>query len=62
MGNMQPWDVVLLVAGGYVAITALVRLMLRRRDQLVEQFREEVHREKRRRRNRAATAKRQEAA
>ncbi len=62
MGNMEAWDVVLLVAGGYLAITALVRLMLRRRDHLVAQFRDEVHREKRRRQMKAAMAERQKAA
>jgi len=61
MGTMEVWDVVLLVAGGYVAVTALVRLMIRRRDQLLEQFRADVAREKRRRRAKQA-AERQEAA
>ena len=50
MGSMDGWDVALLVVAVYVAITALVRLMSRRRDQLVQQFREEVAKEKDRRR------------
>ena len=62
MGNMEAWDLVLLVAGGYVAIAALVRLMLRRRDQFVERFRVEVRREKRRRRAKAAAAEERKAA
>ena len=47
---MDGWDVALLVAAGYLAVTALVRLMIRRRNQLVEHFRQDVKREKRRRR------------
>jgi hypothetical protein len=49
MGTMDGWDIALLVGAGYVAATALVRLMIRRRDQMVEQFRQEVQRERRRR-------------
>ena len=47
---MDGWDVALLVAAGYLAVTALVRLMIRRRDQLVAHFRRDVEKEKRRRR------------
>ena len=47
---MDGWDVALLVAAGYLAVTALVRLMIRHRNQLVEHFRRDVKREKRRRR------------
>ncbi len=43
---MDVFDVVLLVAAAFVAVWALVRLMTKRRDQLIEQFREEVKREK----------------
>jgi len=46
MGNMGGWDVALLAAAGYIAVTALVRLMIRRRDQLVGEFREQLTREK----------------
>jgi heme exporter protein D len=48
-GIMDVWNVALLVAAAYVAITALARLMIRRRNQLMEQFRQEVEKEKRRR-------------
>ncbi len=57
MGSMDGWDVALLVAAGYVAATALVRLMIRHRDQLLNKFHEEVKREKKRR---AAEERRQE--
>jgi hypothetical protein len=36
MGNMDSWDVTLLVVAGYLAITSLVRLMARRRNQVYE--------------------------
>ncbi|HUT13907.1 MAG TPA: hypothetical protein VMY42_25685 [Thermoguttaceae bacterium] len=48
MGNMDGWDVALLVAAGYVAATALVRLMTRRRDQLLDEFHRELAKRKRR--------------
>ena len=46
---MDAWNVAILAAAGYVAVTALVRLMIRRRNQMLEQFRREVEKEKRRR-------------
>jgi len=46
---MDGWDIALLAAAGYLAVTALVKLMIRRRDQLREEFRQELEREKRRR-------------
>jgi hypothetical protein len=44
---MDRWSVVLLAAVGYLAVMFLVRLMIRRRDRLVEQFREEMEEAKR---------------
>jgi hypothetical protein len=41
---MDGWDVVLLVAAGYVALSALVRLMLRRRNQMFDELRQQVGR------------------
>ena len=49
MGNMDGWDVALLVVAGYVAIVTLVRLMIRRREQMLAKFRREVEKEKARR-------------
>ena len=49
MGNMDGWDVALLVAAGYVAVTALVRLMIRRRNQAVAEFRKQLAQERQRR-------------
>ncbi len=37
--DMDGWEIALLATAGYVAVTTLVRLMLRRRDQMVEQLR-----------------------
>jgi len=48
MGSMDGWDVALLVAAGYVAATALVRLMIRRRDQLLDEFHREMAKRKQR--------------
>jgi hypothetical protein len=62
MDSMDGWSLALLVAGGYVAITALVRLMVRRRNQLMDQFREEVQREKGRRGAEGRRAKTSKAA
>jgi hypothetical protein len=39
---MNRWDVVLLVVVGYVATMALVRLMIRYRGQLLDEFRCQV--------------------
>ncbi len=39
---METWDIALLVVAGYVATYGLARLMTRRRDQLIEQFREQM--------------------
>ena len=59
---MDGWDVALLVAAGYIAVTALVRLMIRRRDQLVEHFRRDVKKEKGRRRAQRQQAQRDRVA
>ena len=48
MGNMDSSDVVLLAMAGYLALMSLVRLMLRRRNQLMDEFRQEVADEKKR--------------
>jgi hypothetical protein len=48
MGAMDNWDVTLLVVMGYLAIVALVRLMARRRDQLLDEFRRQIEEEQKR--------------
>ena len=42
MENMDGWDVALLAAAAYIAATALVRLMIRRRDQRLGEFRKRM--------------------
>ena len=39
---MDRWDIVIIAAAGYVAVTTLVRLMAARRNQLVDQVRKQV--------------------
>ena len=39
---MNRWDLLLLVVVGYVAAMALVRLMIQRRSQLLDEFRRRV--------------------
>jgi len=46
MGNMDSWDVTLLVVAGYLAIVTLVRLMARRRNQVFEELRQKAEEEK----------------
>ena len=48
MGNMDSWDVTLLVVAGYLAIVTLVRLMARYRNQVIGQFNQQAEEEKRR--------------
>jgi hypothetical protein len=45
--NMDGWDLALLAAAAYMAATALVRLMLRRRDQMLEELRKQTRAAKR---------------
>jgi len=61
---MDGWDIALLAAAGYLAITALVRLMVHRRGELMAEFREEMSKQKRRKRarRRAEDARRSRAA
>ena len=42
MGNMEGWDIALLAAAGYMAVTALVRMMIRQRDRLVARLSKEA--------------------
>jgi hypothetical protein len=53
--GLDAWDIALYMAAGYVAVIALVRLMLHERDRLVQRFRTEMLAE----RQRQAAAERQ---
>ena len=46
---MDAWNLAILLVAAYVAVMTLTRLMIRRRNQMLEQFRREVEKEKRRR-------------
>jgi hypothetical protein len=48
MGAMDNWDVTLLVVAGYLAVVALVRLMTRKRDQMLAEFRDQIEKDKKR--------------
>jgi len=48
MANMDGWDITLLVVAGYVAVVSLVRLMARRRDAMLGEFRQQMEKEKQR--------------
>ena len=48
MGSMDGWDVALLALAGYVAVVTLVRLMIRRRDQVLEEFRRKLKKQRQR--------------
>ncbi len=47
MGSMDGFDVALLAVVGYVAVMALVRLMTKRRDQMIDELQEQVKDEQR---------------
>jgi hypothetical protein len=40
--NLDPWDLAILGVGAYVAVISLVRLMARRRNQILDEVREQV--------------------
>jgi hypothetical protein len=42
---MDNWDITLLVIAGYFAVMGLVRLMARRRDQVLNQLQQQVEEE-----------------
>ena len=64
MANMDGWDVAFLAVAGYVALSSLVRMMIRHRDKLTAKFREEVRAEQLRKETESARqrAGRQQAA
>ena len=62
MGNMDSWDVTLLVVAGYLAIVTLVRLMVRRRNQVYAELRQKAEDEKRKQVQADLKARRQRTA
>jgi hypothetical protein len=51
MGALDNWDITLLFVACYVAVVALVRLMARHRDQMIGDMRNQIAKEKKRKRN-----------
>ncbi len=62
MGNMDSWDVTLLVVAGYLAVVTLVRLMARRRNQVFVELRQKAEEEKRKQAQIELKARRQRSA
>jgi hypothetical protein len=60
MPNMDVWDWVILAMGAYLAVTVLVRLMRRRRDEVLAQLDAEAKAERERQRQAELAAKREE--
>jgi hypothetical protein len=48
---MDAWTLILWIVAGYVALVALVRLMIYHRSRVTAQFRDEVEKEKSRRKS-----------
>lgn len=48
MGNMDSWDVTILVVAAYLAVVTLIRLMARRRNQVYNELRQQAEEEKKR--------------
>lgn len=57
---MDTWDIVILVIAGYAAVLSLVRLMIRQRDRMLGDFRQQMAAEKLRKEAVAKRTQRQE--
>ena len=58
MAGVNGWDVALMVVGAFIAVTALVRLMTNRRDQILDELTEQSKKPKKKSAaNKATTAK-----
>jgi heme exporter protein D len=62
MENLQGWNLVLFGVALYVAVVGLVRLMLRRRNQIVSDVQQQLATEQQRRKRRPAAKERDQAA
>jgi hypothetical protein len=62
MQSMDSWDVALLVLAGYVAVVALVRMMLGHREQTARRLRIELDRQERQQDAEAAALRDKKAA
>jgi hypothetical protein len=48
MGTLNNWDITILIVAGYLAVVALIRLMTRRRDQLIDELHRQIEAENKR--------------
>jgi hypothetical protein len=55
--NMDGWSIGLWVVAGYIAVVSLMRLMAHKRNEVVAEFRNEVEKEKSRRKTAAKETK-----
>jgi hypothetical protein len=62
MGWINRWDVVLMLATVYVAVMTLVRLMARRRDQVVADVERQLETHRKRAKHKRTSAKDRDAA
>jgi len=61
MLNLQGWELGLLAVAAFVAVSALVRLMQSRRDQLTEELLQQAENERRHRQEEERKAKRNQS-
>jgi hypothetical protein len=61
VNSLDAWDIALYLAAGYVAVIAVVRLMLHERSRLVEKFRSEMLAERQRQAEAERHRKKEEA-
>lgn len=59
---MDRWDVLIILAAGYVAVMVLVRLMASRRNQVIDQIREQAEGQRKKKKPAAAEQKERGAA
>lgn len=61
MSNMDRWDILLLIGAGFVAVVALIQLMLGRRDEILRTLKADFEAEQQRKRDEERKTKQREA-
>jgi hypothetical protein len=62
MESITGWDIALFVVAGYVAVMSMARLMIRRRNELLAEFRAQIKTERKRKEAEEAEQARMEEA
>ena len=62
MAGWEPWDIGLLLVAAYIAVVTLVRMMVRRRDKLLDDLSRRAHESPRRQPKSSGNGKRNDAA